>query len=155
MHAIPLLALLPILGLTALSDLRELRIPNTLVLAAVTVFAITAVFLPMAEIWLRLVAAGLCFLTLFVIYCFGILGGGDVKMLAAISLFVPSPLWSIAPYVFSVALLVGVAITVALQSVPNSGNAEWASLRHSGKFPMGISIAMTGVALLILSLTFT
>lgn len=152
--ALPLVLLMPVMFLTALSDLRALRIPNALVLAALAVFILTSPFLPFSEVLLRLLAGGVCFGILFALYCFRILGGGDVKMLSALCLFVPSPLWSVAPYVFSAAMLLGVAITVAMQRGQNQQEpGSWVSMRHSGKFPMGISIAMTAVGLLVLSLS--
>ncbi|WP_204115194.1 A24 family peptidase [Shimia biformata] len=152
LQTVPLLVLMPVLALIAWSDLRELRIPNKLTIAALVVFAATAVFVPFDEIPLRLLAAGICFAICFAIWCFGIMGGGDVKMLPVLCLFVPIDLWWVAPYIFSASMLIGVSITWGMQRARHAEDAEWESVRNSGKFPMGISIALTGLGVLVAQL---
>ncbi|MCU4654263.1 prepilin peptidase [Roseibacterium sp. SDUM158016] len=145
MDFLPLLLLAPILVATAYFDLRYMRIPNWLVLAAVALFALSMPVLDWPEIAARLTASGLVFAAGAALFALRLFGGGDVKMMAALMLFVPSSNYTIFALGFSVAMLAGMATVFALRQVPLLGHSSWVALRGKGTFPMGVSIAGCGL----------
>lgn len=145
MDILPLLLLAPVLVAVAWFDLRYMRIPNYLVAAALVLFVLTLPLLGWGEIGARLAAATLVFAFGASLFAFSLFGGGDVKMMAALMLFVPSSSYTLFAMGFSVAMLAGIAAVVALRQVPFLDRSAWVSLQGHGTFPMGISIAGCGL----------
>jgi prepilin peptidase CpaA len=143
----PLVALAPILLFAGASDLRHMRIPNALSLAALALFALCATATPPADLLARLLTAGVVFALGFAAFCLRLFGGGDVKLLAALMLFVPTALLPLFGLIFSAALLAGIALLLALRRIPALNRVGWRSLARGNHFPMGISIALAGLAL--------
>lgn len=147
---------LPICIWVALSDLRQMRIPNVAVLALTGVFLVTGLFaLPMdAYVW-RLAAFGIVLLAGFVITSLGLVGAGDSKFAAAMAPF-------IAPgdYLFFLALfsmvLIGSWITHrSAGRVPavRRATAHWSSWEQGKLFPMGVALA--GSLIIYLAMGFS
>jgi len=152
---IPLLLFSPVLVVVAISDLRQMRIPNRLSLIALALFVGSCFVLPMNEISLRLFCAALVFCVGFLLYVFRILGGGDVKMLSATMLFVPSSSLVLFAYVFSASMLAGILFIVILRNLPLRLEENWVSMQENNSLPMGISIALAGILhLLLLAVPF-
>lgn len=88
-HAFPLALFTGLLGLAALTDLQEYRIPNSVTLAIAALFPVYAL-LPEADVAVvgsvGLAAAVLAGGT--ALFALGAFGGGDVKLMAAVSLWV-------------------------------------------------------------------
>jgi prepilin peptidase CpaA len=144
---IPLVILSPILLATGYCDLRRMRIPNALSLLAVGLFLVSAPFLLTGEeAAMRGLVAGAALLVGFVMFAFGLLGGGDVKIFAALVLFVPTPSFSLFLLLFSAAMIFGMALMPVLRALPGATSLGWVSLRPDARFPMGISIALSGLA---------
>lgn len=69
-------------------DVLRLRIPNVIPLALVLLFALRLVIAPGVPAPLdHLLAMGLALLVLLPVYALNMLGGGDVKLLAAVALW--------------------------------------------------------------------
>lgn len=85
----PLLAaLVALLALAALIDLRERRIPNWLTGGIAALYPFYVLFSPMGIAWLwGLAVAGAVFLFGFVLFARQLIGGGDVKLIAAMTLW--------------------------------------------------------------------
>jgi len=146
MTMLPLLLIAPLLVWGAWSDLRRMRIPNAVSLVALVVFGVTILVAPPEDLVARIAVASAVFAAGFVTYLFGLFGGGDVKMLSALILFVPAPTLVLFAYVFSAAMLVGMGIVLGLRRVPAAHRLGWKSISGSTGFPMGLSIAMAGLA---------
>lgn len=148
---IPLIVIAPILVAVAWGDLRHLRIPNALALAAVAVFVVASLIAPPADLAWRLVVAASVLVLGFAAFCLRLFGGGDVKMLAALMLFIPVPTLMLFSWVFSAAMLAGIALILGLRRSPMLAGAArgWKGLSPEsarlGRFPMGISIALAGL----------
>lgn len=72
----------------ALSDLKSFRIPNRISLALLLLYPLHVVASPMPVAWLMALAVGsLVFVAGLTLYLCGLVGGGDVKLLAATSLW--------------------------------------------------------------------
>ncbi len=153
----PLVLAAPILAWMAVSDFRWMRIPNLLVLALIVLFVMTApMFLERDAILARLaMAAGVLVIGL-VVFALGLFAGGDVKALAALMLFVPVGRVPIAlfGFTFSAAMLIGIAAILTLRKVAGDPAVKLGespapgplSLSIEQGFPMGISIALAGLA---------
>ncbi|WP_306133436.1 prepilin peptidase [Roseivivax marinus] len=150
-ETLPLFAAWPLLGAMALGDLRELRIPNRLLVALAAVFALVAPFtVPAPEIGLRVLAAACIFVLCVAAFAAGVVGGGDAKALPILTLFVPVTAWTAAPSLFALSLLAGILAVLALRRTAPPALAGWKSLATPRSFPMGVSFALCGV---LLSLT--
>ncbi len=145
MDLLPLVLIAPLLAWGAWSDLTRMKIPNALSLAAVAVFAATAAVAPADDLLPRLAIAAAVLGIGLVSYIFGLFGGGDVKMLSALLLFVPVSTLPLFAYVFSASMLAGITIVLALRRLPSAHRPGWKSVSGSTGFPMGLSIAMAGI----------
>ncbi len=79
---------LGLLGLAVVTDLEELRIPNRICLLIALLYPVYALASPEPVNWLGAiaVAAGV-FVIGLIPFCTGVMGGGDVKLLAATALW--------------------------------------------------------------------
>ncbi len=136
---------MPVLCAVAWNDLRHMRIPNLLVGIAVGLFVLCTPLLGWSEIAWRLGAAVTVFALGTAAFALRLVGGGDVKMLAALMLFVPPQTLTLFGYAFSVALVLGVLFVMALRIARVFRNSDLVGIRARGKFPMGISIALAGL----------
>lgn len=145
MTLFPLALMLPILGIAAYTDLTKMKIPNKLSLIGIILFAVCMPFLPLEETGLRILTAAIVFAVMFALFAIGLFGGGDVKLLSVLMLFIPSNSLFAFAYIFSVSMLFGIAIVLLLQTFPRLVPSHWLSAQRKGHFPMGISIALAGV----------
>ncbi len=142
---IPLLLIAPLLVAVAYSDLSRMRIPNVLSLVAMAVFGLVAIIATPDDLIARIAVAGTVFVLGFGAFCLRLFGGGDVKMLSALLLFVPVPTMPLFGVVFSASMLAGIAIVLGLRRIPAAHRLGWKSISGSTGFPMGLSIAMAGL----------
>jgi prepilin peptidase CpaA len=147
MSLAPLVVLSPILVAVAIWDLRFMRIPNALSLIAVALFVISCLFSLPVDIVARVSVAATVFGLGFVAFCFRMFGGGDVKILSALMLFVPIQSLTLFAYLFSASMLIGILAILGLRRLPQAADHRWKSISASTKFPMGISIALSGILL--------
>lgn len=144
-YLVPLLALAPLLVAVALSDLRTLRIPNSYCLAAIALFAASAVAGLAPDYAFRIAVAAAVLILGFAAYCLKLFGGGDVKFMAALLLFVPVDSLQLYALVFSVAMLAGIAAFLSLKRLPAAAALNWRSMAPGRQLPMGVPIALSGL----------
>ena len=143
-----LLLIAPLLIYAGYSDLRLLKIPNWISLA---MLAASVVFLPMlpgSEIGARAVAAIVIFGIGFVLFALNTLGAGDVKMLTALMLFVPSGMLQVFLLMLSVALLVSIGLITVARWHPLPAVQHWHSIATPRSLPMGVAISAAGLGLI-------
>ncbi len=145
MELLPLVLLSPVLVWMAFSDLKYMRIPNILVCIALGAFVLLAPFLPLESVLFRIATATGVFLIGFVLFAFRVFGGGDVKMLAALMLFIPHVTLSTFGLLFSMSMLLGMGIVITARASPWAAGSRWVSLRAPGYFPVGVAIALAGL----------
>lgn len=158
------MALVPLMLIGAYLDLRYLRLPNWLAIACFGLFLAIAV----ADIALndatgmtwslmgwRVLYGAIALVAGFVLFSVGVVGGGDVKLLAACVPFIaPIDLASVL-VIYCVAALVGV-LAVWLLNVSKlgarTGWATWATRNERGRlnFPWGVALAATMILYLVL-----
>lgn len=82
-------AFVALLAVSAMSDAWRLTIPNAYSIALVGLFAVAVFVHPVAIEWsLHLGAMGIAFATALLLYRFRIMGGGDLKLLTAVALWI-------------------------------------------------------------------
>ncbi len=145
MDLIPLVMMAPILVLVAYYDMRFMRIPNGLSILGLLIFALTIPLLDGGEVIARLMTAGIVFAIGLGAFMMRWFGGGDIKILSVLLLFIPSQTLSLYALGFSASMLIGIAFILMLRSAPWPANANWVVIRERGTFPMGISIALSGL----------
>ncbi|MBT0957525.1 prepilin peptidase [Alphaproteobacteria bacterium KMM 3653] len=142
-------ALVPLLIAVIYCDLRMMRIPNILPLLFLGLFAITLPFSePFAQTLTRVAIAGGVFVLGFIGFAFRLLGGGDVKSLPAILLFVPTALMSHFMLALSAGLILGIAGLTLARLAAKGRQTGWRSLTDTKRFPMGLSFGLAGLALI-------
>lgn len=153
-----LLPLLPFVGLllvAAFTDVTTMQIPNWVSIAMAALFPLAAftVGMPLAQIGLHvLFGAGVLVLG-FVLFQFGVIGGGDAKLIAAaavwtgLTAFAPFAVWTtLAGGVMALVLLVARKFVKQADTRPAFVNRL---LKPRGGVPYGLAI-MTG-GLMVLS----
>lgn len=145
MHLLSAVAIV-LLAVAALVDIRDRRIPNRIAIALAIValvrlgyesFAGSAEATPFSDVLVALVvfALGAAF------FHFRMLGGGDVKLLAAGALWAGS--YAIWPFLFLTALAGGILAVLVVFLTP-----LWRSITGStvrGNLPYGVAIATGGI----------
>jgi prepilin peptidase CpaA len=140
------------LVLAAVSDFHSLRIPNWLTASLAAAFFAAALLFGHNVDWLSHLAAGVAvFVGAAVLFFFGVMGGGDVKLMAATALW--TGLGQLLPFLFMTAVVGGVfALAVLLLRHPVVQASFLATLRRLPSFaqknmpiPYGIPIAIAGI----------
>lgn len=152
MTMLPLFLLGPVLLGVAYFDLRFMRIPNVISVIALALFLICAMVFPPSDLLARFFCTSLVLTLGFLGFAFRLIGGGDVKFLSTLMLFVPINALVLFANVFSASMLAGILLIAGLRRIPATSAWGWKSFGGSTKFPMGVSIAMTGLALPIVAL---
>lgn len=146
---------LPICVWVAISDLREMRIPNVAVLALVAVFlGAGLIVLPLDAYGMRLLQLVVVLLAGFVITSLGLAGAGDSKFAAAMAPFVAPGDYLFFLMLFSLVLIASWLTHRGAARVPavRRATAGWASWEQGKLFPMGIALAGALVIYLLLGL---
>ena len=141
------LGLIAVLAAVIYFDLRHMRIPNQLSLILIVLFAGLALTLPMSEIAVRLAQSMVVFVFCFTFFALRLMGGGDVKILACLTLFVPLSHASEIMLGFSAGLMGCTLLIVLARKVLRSDGSDWAFLK-TAKMPMGVPIGMSGIGML-------
>ena len=145
----PLILIVPVLIYVGVSDLRAMRIPNEASLLCVAVFVACLPFLGFEEAAFRVAAAAAVFGLGLVLFVARIVAGGDVKILAALMLFIPTGTLTLFGLILSLSLLATVMALVALRASPMAAGSRWTGLRAEAHLPMGVAIGLAGVAHLL------
>ena len=145
---VPLVLVAPLLVATIWCDMRLLLIPNRLVAAMVIMaLVLVPVLVPWHDALLRCAISAAVFAVGFAGFSLKLIGGGDVKMLAALVLFVPPDRIAVFCLLLSAALLIGIALVQGLRQIAFRPTSGWGVLRERRRYPMGLSIGMTGLIL--------
>ncbi len=104
--AFVILAFVAIVAAAAYSDFRTLRIPNRFSAALVLLYPVYLAVAPDAPDWtIAAMLAGVVLVVGFALFAVGYFGGGDVKLLVAVSLWAGPDL--IIPFLFATGIVGG------------------------------------------------
>ena len=138
-----LLALGVTLVIAAVIDVRTLTISNRLnlvVALSAPVYWVSVALAPWPGMAVQLTASAIVFVLLAVAFCAGMMGGGDVKLAAALALWLPPA----GTFRFLVLMSVaGGVLTLAILTVHRMRRRE-----GRPQIPYGVAIAAGGVAVL-------
>jgi len=149
---ITLVLALGVIGLTvwgAVCDFRGLKIPNIISVCIIGAFVISFYATPefFFSWWLHLLSMLTMFLLTFIMFTFGVIGGGDSKMASAVSLWLGFK--GVAAFVFSMALAGGILGVVGLWIIKKKPFASpriggWVDQLQNGRnaVPYGIAICI-------------
>jgi len=152
MMAALLLLIFPLcLSTAALTDLFEMKIPNTIPLALLLGFGVLAkvVGLPWHDVGFHLLAGLIVFFACFAFFALNVMGGGDAKLLTAASVWFGFNI-SLLVFLIQVAVFGGV-LTLLILLIRSQSSHILAlrlpvprSLLLEKKIPYGIAIAVGG-----------
>ncbi|MEX0282462.1 MAG: prepilin peptidase [Arenibacterium sp.] len=137
--------LLPVLALVAFFDLKLLRIPDKLTVIALIGFVPIAATLPVEELILRLLTAAAVFAIGFCLFALRLFGGGDVKFLPVLLLFIPTAELATFCYCLSASILLAIATVSVARNKAVGAFRGWAFLTGSRSLPLGVSFAYAGL----------
>jgi prepilin peptidase CpaA len=135
---------LPICVWVALTDLREMRIPNVAVLALLAVFLGAGLMvMPLGDYGFRLLQLVVVLIAGFIITSLGLAGAGDSKFAAAMAPFIAPGDYLFFLMLFSMVLIAAWITHRGAGRVPavRRATAEWASWEAGKLFPMGVALA--------------
>jgi prepilin peptidase CpaA len=140
--------LLP-LALAAAWDLACFRIPNRLTLSMALLFPLAVLLVPAQVAWGWHLAAGMgVFAAGAGLFALGMMGGGDVKLMSAATLWLGLP--NLGSFMLLVSLA-GAGLTVALLGLRALPLGGWrqrpAVLQAQAGIPYGVAIAIGGAIL--------
>lgn len=143
---------LPICAYIIFRDLRDLTIPNCAVLSLLAVYLSAAVVSTSPLfILVQLVLATAIFALCLLGFKFGLFGGGDAKLCAAVAPFFLASDAIIIAGIFSIAALLCVCLHRAAPALGLPQNMRsWASWQRRDVFPLGLPICVTLVCYLMI-----
>lgn len=111
-------------------DLRVAKIPNWIIYVLVVLFAVKAYMFPEAvDLYWQLGIAVVVFVAGLVLFAFGAMGAGAVKLGAAVMLFMPLAEWGWLLGIFVGALFAFTFLFIIAQGLFGGEDSKWASLR--------------------------
>ncbi len=150
-------AMAVLMAITAWFDLKALRIPNWCVLGVLAVFLVTGLWgLPLDVFAWRLLHGVIVLVLGFGLYTVagGHVGGGDIKLIAAMTPFIPGSAVGFVLIVFVVLcfVFVGLLIHRLVRSVLRGRKTGWAALDQRRFFPVGLLLGGTIMIYLVVEL---
>ena len=135
-----------LMGLAGWFDLKALRIPNWCVLAVVGLFIVTGIWgLPLDIFAWRLLHGVIVLFVGFGLYSIsgGKVGGGDIKLIAALTPFIAGADLGFVLIVFALLSFAGLIVRRIVHAVLRDRKTGWAALDQKKFFPAGLLLGGT------------
>ena len=145
-----------LMGLAAWFDLKELRIPNWCVLAVVGLFIVTGLWgLPLTTFAWHFLYGVIVLFVGFGLYSIsgGHIGGGDIKLIAALTPFIAGKDVLFVLMVFALLSFAGLLVHRLVRGLLRGRKTGWAALDQKRFFPAGLLLGGTIMIYLGLELT--
>jgi len=139
-------AMAVLMGLAAWFDLKSLRIPNWCVVAVVGLFIVTGLWgLPLDVFAWRLLHGVIVLAVGFCLYSIsgGHVGGGDIKLIAALTPFIAGPDLLVVLTVFALLSFAGLLVHRLARALLRGRKTGWAALDQKRFFPAGLLLGGT------------
>jgi prepilin peptidase CpaA len=149
--AVAFAAITPLMLYVIYSDLKTMKIPNKAVLAVFAVFLATASWgLPFDTFLWRLLAGLIAFVIGYFVYMAsgGNIGGGDVKLLAALVPFVPLDGVLFVLGVFALSSLALILFHQAVRIGFRKRTTGWKTFDQAVYVPLGVALGFTMILFL-------
>lgn len=151
---LPFTCLFPLVLWIAYVDLKTLRIPNALIGAAILIFIATLPAIGMDVAGPRFLNGIIAFFICFACFHFGLMGGGDAKLIPVLFLFVPAEGIAMFLYCLAGGMAAGM---IGLRAVRRSGRltaGTMAAIDDQRVFPVGVALALASGMFLTLQVSF-
>jgi len=135
-----------LMGLTGWFDLKALRIPNWCVLAVIALFIVTGLWgLPLDVFAWRVLHGVIVLFVGFGLYSIsgGHVGGGDIKLIAALTPFIAGKDVGFVLVVFAVLSFAGLMIHRFVRGLLRDRKTGWAAMDQKRFFPAGLLLGGT------------
>ena len=139
-------AMLPLMLYVMWSDLKTLRIPNWVVLAVLAVFVVTGLWGLPFETFLWRLAHGVIFLAIgFSIFALGRgkVGGGDMKLIAALVPFIAGAHALFILAIYTVVTFAGLILHRLIRAGLRGRQTGWLAFDQKIYFPVGVLLGLT------------
>ena len=139
-------AMAVLMGLAGWFDLKALRIPNWCVLAVVGLFIVTGLWgLPLDVFAWRLLHGVIVLFVGFGLYSIsgGNIGGGDIKLIAALTPFIAGKDLLFVLLVFAVLSFSGLLVHRLIRGLLRDRKTGWMALDQKRFFPAGLLLGGT------------
>lgn len=153
--AVATAAMAVLMLITAWFDLKALRIPNWCVLAVLGIFLVTGLWgLPFDVFAWRLLHGVIVLILGFGLYSIGAghVGGGDIKMIAALTPFIPGPDVGFVLVLFALLAIAGLVVQRLVRAILRGRKTGWAALDQRRFFPVGLLLGGTIMIYLVVEL---
>ncbi len=153
--AVATVAMAVLMAITAWFDLKSLRIPNWCVLAVLAVFLVTGLWgLPLDIFAWRLLHGVIVLVLGFGLYTVagGHVGGGDIKMIAVLTPFIPGAHVGFVLLIFVLVSVAGLIVHRLARAGLRDRKTGWAALDQRRFFPVGLLLGGTIMIYLIVEL---
>lgn len=156
-HQLVIAVFAAILVAAAVGDFRSFRIPNSLVLSILVLYPAHVIASPGPVAWVYALVFSFVILAIGAgFFAAGMMGGGDVKLMAAVALWAaPQYLVSFFVITLLVAMLVACAMAVRMAAADSRSAQGWSvmaavsSIRHvpilKMSVPYGVGISAAGL----------
>jgi len=148
--------MVPLMVYVIVSDLRTMKIPNWAVLAAFGVFLVTGLWgLPFDVYLWRIGHAVIALLAGFVLFSAagGSIGAGDLKLIAAITPFIPGSAVTGVLFIFALSAIGLIFFHQITRRVVRKRETGWKSFDQAVYLPAGVALGLTIVLFLGLDLS--
>lgn len=139
-------AMAVLMALVAWYDLKQLRIPNWSVLAVLAVFIVTGLWgLPLDVFAWHLLHGVIVLVLGFLLYTFvaGHIGGGDIKLTAALTPFIAGSDLGFIALVYALLAIVGLMLLRLVRAIRRDLVTGWKALDQKRVFPAGLLLGGT------------
>ncbi|MEM7508656.1 MAG: prepilin peptidase [Pseudomonadota bacterium] len=139
-------ALIPLMLAACYIDVRSLRIPNWIVLGVFATFIVTGLWgLPLETFFWRLGYSAIALVVGFVLFSLsnGTVGGGDMKLTAALVPFVAPQDVAHVLLLWVALAIVGLIVHWMIYRYNRGRSTGWAALDQRIYFPVGLLIGLT------------
>lgn len=138
--------LTPLMLIASYTDLKELRIPNWLVLAVLATAIVTGLWgLPLETFLWRMFYALVTLIVGILLFAFGggKIGGGDMKLIAALVPFIePVDIWDLM-LLWAILAVVGIMFHRVIYHMYRHQTTGWVAFDQKVYFPVGLLIGLT------------
>lgn len=145
----------PLMLYVAVNDVRELRIPNWAVLTTFAIFVVVGPFgLPFETYLWRLGYAVITLVVGFGLYSVaqGKIGGGDLKLLAALAPFLSGANFGTFAIIYVLLSVVGLIAFFVARTLVDRKTTRWKALAQGIYFPAGVLIGLAVAIVLAVEL---
>ncbi len=150
MNSLPVISVgwlvFPLLMAVIAYDMRFMRIPNWLVALFVIVALVSLPFsVSRIELMWRLVAGAGVFLVSLLMFARRLIGGGDVKLLAVLTLLIPVSALPLLGMILSLSIFASVLALFLIRRAMLGRPTRWLAISDRSGFPMGLAIGVAGI----------